>query len=70
MKYIIYIKDRLLRVDQWRKKLITSINVEWYTCIQWVSDTNGQTSINMGDNGIKRCEIIVNYVQKKCVVKK
>ena len=52
------------------KKLITSINVEWYTCIQWVSDSNGQMRINMGDNGIKGCEIIVIFVQKKNVVKK
>ena len=52
------------------KKLITSINVEWYTYIQWVNDSNGQLRINMGDNGIKGCEIIVIFVQKKYVIKK
>ena len=46
------------------KQLITSINVEWYTCIKWVSGSNGKMRINMGDNGIKECEIIVIFVQK------
>ena len=63
--------DRLLRVDQWRKKkLITSTNIECYTYIQWVSDSNGQMRINMGDNGIKGCETILIFVQKKVCSKK
>ena len=40
-------------------KLITSTNIEWYTYIQWVRDSNGQMRINMGDNGIKGCETIL-----------
>ena len=73
MKYIIHMYDRLHWIDQLRKNqknTITSINVEWYTCIQWVSDSSGQLRINMGDNGIKGCEIIVIFVQEKSVVKK